>query len=126
MNVFRGSRPVATILESLNNAGIKLAVLSDYAQVEERLDGLGIAPSYFDLITSSETAGALKPSPKPFLDIASKWGISPDKILVVGDRNDTDGEAARAAGMKFLKVNNRPASDGKTWNEAVEELKLLC
>lgn len=126
MSVFRGSRSVATILESLKNAGIKLAVLSDYAQVEERMNGLGIAHSYFDLVTSSETAGALKPSPRPFLDIASKWGISPDKILVVGDRNDTDGEAARAAGMKFLKVNNRPASEGKTWNEAVEELKLLC
>ena len=34
-------------------------------------------------------------------------GVEPSSILVVGDRNDTDGEGARKTGMKFVQVKTR-------------------
>ena len=73
MPFFRNSRPDADmILSRLHEADVKLAVLSDYDSVKERLDGLGIRHSHFHIITSSEASGALKPSPKPLLEIASQ------------------------------------------------------
>jgi FMN phosphatase YigB (HAD superfamily) len=93
---------------SLSRQGIQCAVLSDYAMVPQRLAGLGIDPAVFELTASSETEGALKPHPRPFLGIAEKMAVDPRNVLVVGDRVDTDGEAAAAAGMPFLQIAHRP------------------
>jgi FMN phosphatase YigB (HAD superfamily) len=80
--------------------------LSDYGCVKERLEKLGLPVSLFDMVSSCEAAGALKPHPRPFLAIAEKWGIVPGNILVIGDRGDTDGEAAKNAGMQFVMVSD--------------------
>ncbi|MDO5577600.1 MAG: HAD family hydrolase, partial [Fibrobacter sp.] len=71
MKYLYSSRPkLNETLEMLKNSGIKLAVLSDYDLVHERLQNLSINPDHFTTITSSEVYGALKPSPRPFLQIA--------------------------------------------------------
>ncbi len=127
MPFFRNSRPdTDMVLSRLHEAGVKLAVLSDYDSVKDRLDGLGIQHSLFHTITSSEASGALKPSPKPLLEIASQWQLSPEQILVVGDRDDTDGEAARAAGMSFLRIIEKKdgSGSGRLWGDVVKELLL--
>jgi FMN phosphatase YigB (HAD superfamily) len=105
----RGRPGLVPMLARLRTQGIKLAVLSDYDTVEERLRMLRIPPDCFDHLSSCEAAGALKPAARPFLEIARKWSISAEAILVVGDRDDTDGQAARSAGMQFLQI-----VDGRT------------
>ena len=43
-------------------------------------------------------------------DIARELGVAPGRVLVIGDRDDTDGEGARRSGMPFSLVvgNSRP------------------
>jgi FMN phosphatase YigB (HAD superfamily) len=107
MLFFRFSRPsVRGLLNGLKAKGTKLAVLSDYGSVKERLEKLGLPVSAFDTVSSCEAVGALKPHPRPFLAIAEKWGIEPAHILVIGDRADTDGAAAKNAGMQFVMVSD--------------------
>ena len=127
MQLFRNSRPgISELLTSLRSNGIRLGVLSDYALVEERLIGLGIPSSPFSTITSSEIAGALKPSARPFLDIASSWNLKPEQVLVVGDRDDTDGAASRRAGMQFLHISDKVhAPDTWSWDEVRTRLQSL-
>jgi HAD superfamily hydrolase (TIGR01549 family) len=106
------------ILISLRKNGLKLGVLSDYDHVSKRLERLQINPSLFDITTSSEASGALKPCSQPFLDIADQWNIPPEKILVIGDRDDTDGQAARNAGMPFIQItDSSQKSEALRWNE---------
>jgi len=112
MRVVRNTRPcVEQMLERLRRDRVRTAVLSDFARVPERLASLGIPSGLFDTLASSESAGALKPSPRPFLDIAEGWGVEPSEVLVVGDRDDTDGEGARRAGMQFALLSGRPCAD---------------
>jgi putative hydrolase of the HAD superfamily len=130
MPFFRISRPgLVPLLSSLRKKGIKLGALSDYDCVKDRLDKLLIPAPLFDVIASSEAAGALKPNPRPFLSIASGWGMDPRAVLVVGDRLDTDGAAATAAGMQFVLIKNgrrvARSGTGLRWKECRELLAGL-
>jgi FMN phosphatase YigB (HAD superfamily) len=130
MPFFRHSRPgIVPMLASLREKGVRLGVLSDYDRVKERLEKLSIPPSLFDTIASSEAAGALKPNSRPYAAIAVQWGIEPGSVLVVGDREDTDGAAAADSGMRFVLVKNgrqsRTAGKGYRWKELKDLLVHL-
>ena len=101
---FKARKNINKFLNELKNNNVKLAILSDYGHVEERLDALKINKSLFDIIASNEEYGVLKPSKRPLLDIAEKLKVGCDKVLVVGDRDDTDGEGARLARMHYIKI----------------------
>ncbi|GHU55617.1 hypothetical protein FACS189442_3410 [Spirochaetia bacterium] len=81
----------------------QFAVYSDYPQTTERLKALGLNLDTH-LLFGPENFGAQKPAPRPFLAIAESLGVPPEEILVIGDRDDTDGAGAAAAGMGFVKV----------------------
>lgn len=119
MPFLKNSRPgIEETMISLRKIGLKLGVLSDYDHVSKRLEHLQINPSLFDITTSSEASGALKPCSQPFLNIADQWNISPEKVLVIGDRDDTDGQAARDAGMRFIQItDSAQKSNALRWNE---------
>lgn len=129
MPLQRSGRPgCAGMLRTLHDKGIKLAVLSDFNEVRERLELLRLPTDCFDIMTSSEIAGALKPSPGPFLQIAETWGFDPSSILVVGDRDDTDGAAARSAKMRFLLLGDQASANAvqsRPWNEVRAVLEGL-
>lgn len=95
------------ILSSLKKDGIKIIVYSDYSRVEERMQAIGLDPSLADILLSAEEAGGLKPAAEPLLQLAQKVNLKPEQILVVGDRDDTDGEAARRAGMSFAHISQQ-------------------
>lgn len=117
MKFQKNGRPgINQTLRGLKDRNIKLAVLSDYDSVNERLDNLAIDSQHFSVTTSCEASGALKPSPKSFLQIANRWGIPPEQLLVVGDRDDTDGAAARSAGMNFIQIHDTPSPSGQSMN----------
>lgn len=86
---------------------LALSVFSDYSHVAERMKALGIDTKPFAILAGSEEYGVLKPSARPLLDIASRLGIQPGRVIMVGDRMDTDGEAAKLAGMKFYHIKDR-------------------
>jgi FMN phosphatase YigB (HAD superfamily) len=128
MKFQRSGRPgINTTLQALKDKNIQIAVLSDYDCVKERLINLNIDPSHFSITTSCEASGALKPSPRPFLQIANSWGIPPSQLLVVGDRNDTDGAAAKRAGMDFIRISegSSPADGAMNWQSLKAHFEQL-
>lgn len=100
--------------------GLPFGILSDYGRVDERLSAIGLDPSLFAARLSSEDEGALKPSPRPFLAAAARMDAEPSGVLVVGDRPDTDGAGAAAAGMRYFRLRGR--RDARRLVRALREL----
>jgi HAD superfamily hydrolase (TIGR01509 family) len=86
-------------------AGGKTALVSDYPATG-KLGALG-ALGLFDVVVSSGEPGGpatLKPDPEGYVSAAARLGVEPARCLVIGDRDDADGQAARAAGMAFCLI----------------------
>lgn len=88
----------------LDNSGIKTAVFSDYNKVPQRMEAVGLSSKICSNLYSSVELGGLKPAAEPFLKIAGDLQVEPSQILVVGDRDDTDGQGARNCGMQFVQL----------------------
>lgn len=101
---YRMRESAPQVFGAFGAAGVRTAVFSDYAFVKERMAAIGFSENTCENLFSAEELGALKPCPRPLLDIAAALGVKPERCLVVGDRNDTDGEGARKAGMKFIQI----------------------
>ena len=87
------------VLEELDGAGLKLGVFSDYP-APEKLAALGLSSSFsLTLCATDAEVNAFKPHPAGFLRACEVWGLQPAEVLYVGDRDEVDGEGARAAGM---------------------------
>ena len=93
-----------SVFAKLDEQGVKTAVYSDYAFVEERMAAIGFADGTCKNLFSAEEFGALKPCRRPFLEIAAALEVEPERCLVVGDRSDTDGAGAEQAGMMFVQI----------------------
>lgn len=102
---------VDNVLSDLKSKGIKIACFSDYGMVKEKLEALGISPSYFDYIVDAPSIGGLKPCKEAFLNVARHLEVAPEEALVVGDREDTDGLGAKAAGMQFMLVSQKDSQE---------------
>lgn len=92
-------------LEQFRRFGGRLALVSDYP-ARRKLAALGCADLFDVVVANGEDGGPrwFKPDPDGFLKAAARLGIAPERCLVVGDRADADGEAARRAGMAFRHV----------------------
>jgi len=90
---FTGSMPAAIP---------KIAVYSDYPFLKERIEAMGLIPGPKIFLYGPESFGAQKPAARPFLRIAEDFGVAPEEVLVIGDREDTDGLGAFKAGMRFF------------------------
>lgn len=81
---------------------LRVAVYSDYPSLKERLEALDLYPGKRVLLYGPESFGAQKPATRPFCSIADELGIIPEEVLVVGDREETDGLGAFRSGMRFF------------------------
>ena len=100
-------RPRRGLVEFFNNLEnpkntLKVAVYSDYPYLKERMEAIGLPSSDKIKLYDPESFGAQKPAQRPFLQIAKNFGLQPEEILVIGDREDTDGLGAFNAGMHFF------------------------
>ncbi|HYX38359.1 MAG TPA: HAD-IA family hydrolase [Oligoflexus sp.] len=100
-------RPEAgSLLRTLKGHGMKLAVCSDYGFVGERLDALSLDRRIFDVLISAEENGHLKPQIFTYLKILNELDLDANQVLIVGDRMDTDGIAAKELGAAFYTVQS--------------------
>ena len=104
IRLFRRRELLAEIEEHRNGGG-KTALVSDYP-ASKKLDALGIRDFFDVVVASGEPNGPrrLKPHPEGYLLAARALSVDPSRCLVIGDRPDADGEAARAAQMAFRLV----------------------
>ena len=92
-------------IRSFRAQGGKTAVVSDYP-ARDKLAALG-EPELFDVVVASGEPGGpprLKPDPAGYLRAAEALRVAPARCLVIGDREDADCAAARAAGAQFRLV----------------------
>jgi HAD superfamily hydrolase (TIGR01549 family) len=91
-------------LAAFRAQGGRLALVSDYP-ARSKLRALGCA-ELFDVVVANGEGGApwLKPHPAGLLRASAELAVPPERCLVLGDRADADGEAARRAGMAFRRI----------------------
>ncbi len=89
-----------TLFAAIKQQKKALGILSDY-KATAKVKALGLTA---DLIVSAqdEDVNVLKPHPKGLETIANKAGVVMDRVILVGDRDERDGEAARRAGAQYL------------------------
>ena len=95
---------VEGMLADLRQKGIKTAVYSDYGCLRERLEALGFDCSWVDAVADAPSLGGLKPCRESTMRLCEILGVDPTETLMVGDRDDTDGESARRCNMRFKHV----------------------
>ncbi len=122
MKQYKPRANLKMILKKLKSDSVKLAVFSDYPFVKERITSLSIDAGIFDILSDSENYGVFKPSGRVVLHIAETLNTPKDMVLLVGDRDDTDGESAREAGTSFIQIidkkKHKPKIDYQyTWDE---------
>lgn len=84
--------------------GVRIVVLSDYGHTKEKIQALGLDDTMFDWVVSAPELGGLKPARQLLEKVAAKMGILPNQCLVIGDREDTDGELAKSVNVPFYLV----------------------
>jgi len=114
-------------LARLRERGIRTGVFSDYP-ADDKLKALGLSMEVVRDAGSPEIA-RLKPNPAGFLKVAELLGVTPSRCLIIGDRDDRDGEAAQRGGFLFLKKisgKRRPAShEFNSYQSLADELKEI-
>jgi HAD superfamily hydrolase (TIGR01509 family) len=100
---------VVGALARLRALGLELAVVANWdLSLHERLEEFELA-RFFSTIVHA----ARKPAPDGLLVALDRLGVSAERALHIGDE-DTDAEAARAAGMWFAPAPLRDAADSLT------------
>jgi len=89
---------VRELLAELRAAGLKLGLLSDFPP-KTKLKNLDLADCW-DVVLCSEDTGAIKPSIRPFTELAKALECPPEQILYVGNSRRYDVTGAGQAGMK--------------------------
>lgn len=92
-------------IDAFVRGGGTCALVSDYP-ASKKLAAMGLQSLFSAVVSSGEPGGPtqLKPDPEGYLLAAKALGVLPEACLVIGDRKDADGEAAKRAGMGFLWV----------------------
>jgi FMN phosphatase YigB (HAD superfamily) len=83
-----------------------VAIYSDYPFLRERMEAMDLNPGAKIRVYGPESFGAQKPARRPFASIARDMGVNARNILVIGDREDTDGAGALNAGMCFFLLDD--------------------
>ena len=108
---YRVASWVETIVEELRPHASKLVVFSDYGFVREKLQAIGFKLDWADALFDAPALGGLKPCKESFEKICQEIDVQPSECLMVGDREDTDGDGARSVGMAFELVKNASTPD---------------
>lgn len=90
----------AILIKKLREQAISTVVYSDYP-TKEKLKALEITVEK-SFGAGDQEIGCLKPNPKGIEYIVSLYGVEKSQVLMIGDREEKDGLAAKAAGVDSL------------------------
>lgn len=109
---------VATVFQGLRQYGVVIGVVSDYPAAG-KLKALGLEA---DVVVCASDVGVMKPDPAGIRKILADTGIPARQTVVVGDRADRDGAAARRAGARALIRSDVPLDGWKTFTSYGDEV----
>ncbi len=96
-------------LSVLQREGYRLGLISnasDDDNVQALVDQAGVR-QYFDFILSSAAVGIRKPNPRIFTLALEKWGISAERVAMIGDTLGADILGAKNAGLFSIWLTRR-------------------
>lgn len=91
---------VVPLLDAIAASGRRQVIVSDFL-ADAKLDALGVH-GRFERVFAGQAIGYLKPSPHLFEHVLTELGLRPEQLLHIGDRHDTDGLGAAAAGVACM------------------------
>ena len=100
---------VSALLTRLKDANMPMALVTDGLPKMQhaKITALGLG-HWFRVIILPWELDAPKPKPDGFRVAAAALGVAETDCLIVGDRSDKDGAAARAMGSAFIKIGDKP------------------
>lgn len=101
---------VERVFEKFRDDGRKVAVLSDYP-AERKVKALGLEAD-FCVSAENPEIDRLKPNPAGLAFVLDKAGVDPAAALMIGDRDDRDGESARRLKVAYL-IKGSPGGRGE-------------
>lgn len=104
---------VDVLFAALRASGRRIAVWSDHP-VRDKVAALGLHADDMAAATDPEL-DRLKPDPAGLRLLMARAGVQPAETLMIGDRADRDGEAARRAGVSALLRSRKPAAGFATF-----------
>jgi FMN phosphatase YigB (HAD superfamily) len=114
-------RNIDKVFDALKKQNIAITIYSDFP-VREKLEALHLKADGLFCATDKEIQ-QLKPSANAIDIICKQMNISKEETIMIGDRDDTDGESARLAGISFLKVDVRQARSGQFYTNLLQMIK---
>jgi len=105
----------------LNKAGIPVAVLSDYP-ADEKLHAMGLEADLV-IAATDKHVNALKPDPSGLQHIAEYFKTNISDIVFFGDRDDTDGEAARQINMQYIIIDKDKIYNKNYFRSLAEQIE---
>lgn len=98
---------VQRLLPALQNAGYKLAVISNRDKpYQQEIESLGLAP-YFAFSLAGGEINAFKPEPQIFIHACERVDVTPAEALYVGDNYFADVVGSRRAGLQPVLYDPR-------------------
>jgi HAD superfamily hydrolase (TIGR01549 family) len=106
-------RGLVELFAGLRAQGKSIGILSDYAATA-KLDALGLKADHI-VSAEDQAIGVLKPNPKGLIALMRAAGAEPATTVLIGDRPDRDGLAARRAGVRAIIRSPRPLPGWQTF-----------
>lgn len=104
---------VLELFAAIKRIGTAIGIFSDYA-AHAKLAALGLEAD-FVRSASDEEVGVLKPNPKGLECLMREAGVTPARTIMIGDRPERDGLAARRAGARCLIRSSRACAGWRTF-----------
>lgn len=99
---------VRRLFSALRDSGRRIGVWSDYPAVA-KLQAMGLTADAVVAATDPEV-DCMKPLPAGLARACELLAVAPSETLMIGDRDERDGEAARRFGCPYLLLSRRPAA----------------
>ena len=101
------------LFRGLRKQGKRVGIFSDYP-ARAKLAALQLDADV--IVSAGDTdVGVLKPHPRGLHVLMSRAAVSPAQTIMIGDRAERDGLAARAASVRSLILSRKSMSDWQTF-----------
>ena len=92
------------LIRACDEKNIPRAVLSDHPCIE-KLQSIGLEKGW-SAVVHCQNYGALKPLPDALHAVMAQMGVPASRLVLIGDRWDSDGLMASSAGAHFVHIDH--------------------